>query len=570
MNILKPIHTETTECQDCYKCLRVCDFKAIKIEKGRALIINDKCVYCGKCVEVCPAEAKKIRNDFNRVKYLLSRGKKVILSLAPSFKTEFPGIVPGKLVSAIKKLGFYGVSETALGAEEVSAHFNSILTNNKKGIFISSACPVVVEIINKYYPLYNKKIVDLFSPVLAHSIMLKKHYGEDVAVVFTGPCIAKKIESDNNPEILNLAITFKCLKDMFYENNILLDKITEEESFIPKPAEEGSLYPIEGGMINTIKSNCLLKDSNFIALSGISNIKKILDDINYFPEDKQIILELLSCEGGCINGPVTSKSNSNALKKFNIIETAIYEPDTIPKKPTVEINTCYDKFNLDIKIHSDADIKDVLTSIGKYKDSDNLNCSGCGYNSCFDFANAILNNEAERQMCVSYMRKLAQKKANVLIKTMPSGVVIVNDTLNIVECNYNFAKLFIGEAEQLYEVQPGLEGAVLNKIVPESIIYLFQDILKSGKDLLVQDIKTGDLFFNITLFTIEKNRIIGAIFQDITSPVVRRKNIIEKAQQVISKNISTVQKIASLLGENAVDTEVILNSIIDSFDIKEV
>ena len=80
-----PVYTLKNECNDCYKCIRGCHIKAIRIQNGSASVINEKCVACGHCVTICPAGAKKVRNDIDVVKALFLTGKKVFVSLAPSW-----------------------------------------------------------------------------------------------------------------------------------------------------------------------------------------------------------------------------------------------------------------------------------------------------------------------------------------------------------------------------------------------------------------------------------------------------------------------------------------------------
>lgn len=79
-----PLYTVKTDCQDCYKCVRRCPVKAIKIEDNSAMIVTDLCIACGICCKVCPARAKQMRNDLSRAKFLLKSGKEVYVSLAPS------------------------------------------------------------------------------------------------------------------------------------------------------------------------------------------------------------------------------------------------------------------------------------------------------------------------------------------------------------------------------------------------------------------------------------------------------------------------------------------------------
>src|ERR1700690_4177202 len=127
MNYLNPIYTEECECQDCYKCFRKCPVKAIKVEGGYASVIPELCILCGVCVEVCHNGAKRVRDDLPRARQLLTMKPRVLVSLAPSFVSEFPDVRPGQLIQALKRLGFFGVSEAALGAQQVSARAAALL-----------------------------------------------------------------------------------------------------------------------------------------------------------------------------------------------------------------------------------------------------------------------------------------------------------------------------------------------------------------------------------------------------------------------------------------------------------
>ena len=152
MPTLHPIYTERRECQDCHKCIRECPVKAIRVQDGYARVVPELCILCGNCMLACPSSAKQVRDDLPKAKALLSSGRRVVVSLAPSFVAQFPGVRPGQLIHALKKLGFRAVSETALGAQQVSASVLSLMRSEPKQIWISSACPVVVDFIAKYHP----------------------------------------------------------------------------------------------------------------------------------------------------------------------------------------------------------------------------------------------------------------------------------------------------------------------------------------------------------------------------------------------------------------------------------
>ena len=185
--MLNPIYTEETECQDCYKCIRHCPVKTIEVQDGHARILTEECILCGNCVQVCPVGAKKIRSDLSRAKRLVQSPGKTYLSLAPSFISEFPDVTREQLIGAARQLGFAGVSETALGAREVSRHTVTALQNKGMGITISSACPTIVEYVRKYLPDYGAFISDTLSPLQSHCKLLRKLYGEEIKVIFAGP-----------------------------------------------------------------------------------------------------------------------------------------------------------------------------------------------------------------------------------------------------------------------------------------------------------------------------------------------------------------------------------------------
>ena len=554
-----PIYTELTECRDCYKCVRSCSTKSIKIENDHAVVIKEGCILCGKCINACPSKAKKVRNDIFLAKKLISENKKVIVSLAPSYKSVF-NIKDSQLIASIKKLGFFGVSETSIGADIVSEKCLELIKKTNNTLLISSACPVVVEYIKKYRPEYIDNLTPFHSPLLTHCKFLKEYYkntfDEEITIIFAGPCIAKKIEADNNPEILDGALSFNDLKTWLAEENIDLNNQEENPAdiFIPHNSTSGIFYPVDGGMNSTLCNSASCIDKKFISISGLDNMKNILSKLN---KSNDIFLELLACEGGCINGPEI-KSGNIIEKRLKII-TQKAEKHNNHKNVNIDITS---KFITASTLPKDFDeilIKEKLKLIGKYSSKDEINCGGCGYDNCKDFAKALILNKAEIPMCVTYMRQLAQKKAALLLKKMPSAVIMVDDKLRILEANERFAKLF--DYDLIYEAKPGLEGVDLKKLV--SFYNYFENVLSTNNELNNHQIKYKSKVLNLTIFVIEPNKIISAIISDVTEPSIQKDEIANRAKLVIDKNIKTVQKIAYLLGENASETEIILQSMID-------
>ena len=562
-----PVYTLINECHDCYKCIRECPVKAIKIENGHASVIPQKCIACGNCVKTCPSNAKRVRNDIAKAKNLILSGKKVYVSLAPSWNGVFEHS-PQKMITLLKKLGFYEVSETALGAQEVSIKTTEILNSASKGLFISSACPVIVDYIKHYRPKFLNCITPIGSPAMTHARILRDKYGDDISIVFIGPCIGKKNEVSYT-DLIDIALTFEELKLWIHDEGLDFADIetNPKNQFVPYSAFEGSLYPIDGGMNETIKRIGIKDGIQLIDVCGLQAFEKALNNLNPEKIDKTIFLEALACEGGCIGGPCISTDKASLCVVSDVL-TNVKNRDYIPKKASTVVDY---KINPCKVVTSEYPLEDILKTlkrIGKHTVDDELNCGGCGYATCRDLAKALLDGDAETSMCVSYMRKIAMRKAAAMIRCMPAAVVMVDNNLNILEANDSFMKMFTGDMYEVFKARPdGLTGAAIDRIVDFADI--FKTILKTGKDLHKERYHVKKRLYDISAFTIEENEIVGAVITDVTSSETNRDKISQKAHEVISKNISIVQEIACLLGEHMVETETLLSSIAEDYEDRD-
>jgi iron only hydrogenase large subunit-like protein len=551
-----PVYSELAQCQDCYKCLRACPVKAIRVGAGHAVVMPERCLACGACVAACPSGAKRVRDDLPGIRRLLDGPRPVLVSLAPSYLSEFEGVDPRRVIAALRRLGFAGVSETALGAQQVSANLARILDAGTGRIFLSTACPVAVDYVRTYRPDRIAQLTPLESPLQAHARLLRRLEGAP-AVVFVGPCIAKKQEAG-----LDGALTFEDLRAWLTQAGIEPARIEPgpEDRFLLGEAAEGALYPVEGGMARATRLSMATGHTRFQTLSGLEEIRDGLEDLPD-PGRGNLFLELLACRGGCVHGPKAIR-RSPVRARMRILDRP-GPAGGLPRTPELDLARAFQpRVAPEFRFGADQ-VEEVLRSMGKRGPEEELNCAACGYDTCRELAGAILGGRAETRMCVSNLRRLAEKKANALLRTLPFGVVVVDQDLRIIEGNEAFARILGEDALLVRESQPDLAGARLDKFVAFGDRFLA--VLGGAEEIIRENLVHAGRTLSTSIFPVEPGRVAAALLLDVTESEHRREAIIGKAEQVIQNLLGNAQEIAFSLGRNAARSEGILNSIIAEF-----
>ena len=182
------IQLKKSNCKNCYKCIRHCPVKSIRFADQQAHIVKEQCILCGECFVACPQNAKQIRNDVDSVKEMIASGKPVYVSLAPSFIANYENSDITSMKTALIKLGFTEVEETAIGATIVKKQYESMIKSGESKILISSCCHTVNTLIQKYYPEVLPYLAKVMSPMQTHCTMIKEAHPEALTE-FIGPCI---------------------------------------------------------------------------------------------------------------------------------------------------------------------------------------------------------------------------------------------------------------------------------------------------------------------------------------------------------------------------------------------
>ncbi|MDR3625989.1 MAG: [Fe-Fe] hydrogenase large subunit C-terminal domain-containing protein [Ignavibacteriaceae bacterium] len=418
------VSTILARCKRCYSCIRECPAQAIKVINGQAAVLYDRCIVCGHCVKVCSQNAKRIASDIEKVQKEILTRTKTIAIVAPSFAASFPNDYL-KLPSALRKLGFSKVVEAAFGADLISGLYLKVFESEAKETIISSACPAVINYIEKYHTDLVPSLAKIVSPMIAMGRYLKSTLGSDYKIVFIGPCIAKKQEymDEEVCGAIDAVLTFTEIKRMFINGGIDFAGL-EETNFDPPHANMGKSFPLAGGLLKTATISGDILEKEIIAVEGKKKVTELIDEIS----DNNIkakFVDILFCEG-CISGPaIDSNLNyySRREKVINFIEEKINSIDKQIWKSNLynsrKINF-YRNFSAKSQKRpypSEERIKEILTETNKFKAQDELNCGACGYNTCREYAIAIAKDLAEKEMCLPYLIDELGKAYNNLSNT---------------------------------------------------------------------------------------------------------------------------------------------------------
>ena len=398
------VYTIKELCRTCYTCVRECPAKAIRIVGGQAEVIDERCIACGNCTKVCSQGAKVFLNTTDRVINLLDDNIDSAAIIAPSFPAEFQEFTDYRhLIGMVKALGFKHVLEVSFGADLVADMYKK-LVEESKDYYISSDCPSIVNYIKHYHPNLVDNLAPIVSPMVAMSRVVRSKYGNDVKIVFIGPCVAKKAESTEIDE----AITFSELRELFD-----LFKITPENSqssdFDQPTGGRGAIFPVTRGLLQTANINDDAITGNIIAAEGRIDFQGALKEFEAGLIKNQH-MELLCCEG-CIMGPGLSKNGKQYNRRALV---SSYANVKMKELDSVSWQKAFDEYsNLDLSIrHRSEDrrqeitdengLAEVLASMGKTTKKDQLDCGACGYESCIEHAIAIKNGLAEVEMCLPF------------------------------------------------------------------------------------------------------------------------------------------------------------------------
>ncbi|HPS33957.1 MAG TPA: [Fe-Fe] hydrogenase large subunit C-terminal domain-containing protein [Oscillospiraceae bacterium] len=545
---------QKSNCKNCYKCIRNCPVKSIRFSGNQANVIADECILCGRCYVVCPQNAKKVADETEIVGVLLKEDAPVIASIAPSFAAYYEGCGISALQKALKKLGFFDAEETAIGATMVKREYEKLALSGERDIIITSCCHTINLLVEKYYPQLAGTLAPVVTPMQAHCADIKRRY-PNAKTVFIGPCLSKKDEAALSS--VDAALTFDELTFMLEKAEIELERGDDRDG-----KGLARLFPTTGGILKTL----LKKNSayTYLSIDGIENCKSVLNDIAA-GSIHHCFIEMSSCIGSCIGGPIMEKYRNSPLRHYQAITKYAGTEDFDVEQPEScllsEEHACIEVKKL---CPSEAEINEILKKMGKLSPDDELNCGTCGYDTCRDKAIAVYQGKAEINMCLPYLMEKSERFSNNILDNTPNGIMVVNEACEIQQINPAAMRML-----NINTRSDVLGGPVIRVMDPS----VFIDTLNKGKHVVNKRdyYAEFDRYLELTIVPDKKSGNLISIFRDVTDEENERRSkealsqqTVETADRVVDKQMRIVQEIASLLGETAAETKIALTKLKES------
>lgn len=410
-------------CKGCTNCIKKCPMEAIRVQRGKAKILDSKCIDCGECIKICPYKAKVAITDSWD---MLSEYKYKIALPAPSLYMQFDLNTYSRkhVIAALMELGFDYVYEVARGAEISTIESNKYLhEHTEKWPLISTACPAVVRLIQLRYPNLIPNLLPIKSPMEIAAQNSRREFckikgvePKDVGVFFISPCAAKMTSVKAPLEVEKSGVDGVIpIKEVYPKILKLLSKMknSEVDKIMLQAGKYGVRWASTGGEALSIDSKRVLY------VDGIKNVVNIMEDL----EDDRIknieFIEASACTGGCTGGPLTVENMYVAKNRSR----QQLEDEPIPYKeiePEELENTAWEKMIEPCEIEKlDPDMFKAMEKLKQineiYAQLPALDCGACGSPSCRCLAEDVVRGKAKTTDCIFILRRKIRMLANEMM-----------------------------------------------------------------------------------------------------------------------------------------------------------
>ncbi len=475
--------TETTKgliftndkCISCFKCVRVCtspgaSFVSEDDTTSAVHISASRCISCGACFALCEHDARDYLDDTETFFRDLENGEPVTLLIAPAFKAYYPEAY-GRILGGLKKLGVTRIISVSFGADLCTWAYLRYMQENDFYGGISTPCPVAVSYIEHVRPELIPSLIPVKSPMLCAAVYCRKVLGIQDKIAFLGPCIGKKLETDeygDSPVHYNL--TFLKFMEQVRKKEIYGEDASDEIEY-----GLGSFYPAPGGLAENVR--WFLGDDALIrVVSGKTYLYGWLNrNADLIREKKTAFLmfDALNCQEGCIEGTACESERFEEDRMLCTIQkirneskrtdpSSPWNPALAPAERLANLNEQFKDLKLsdylrsfqdrseDSKMHipSEEEADRIFNEMHKLTPQQReINCSACGYNSCRDMMIAIYNGFNTKQSCIHYEKDEAIRLERLSMNDQLTGVMNRSGLQNVLANQYRDKPLAVIAAD---------------------------------------------------------------------------------------------------------------------------
>ncbi len=420
-------------CIGCNHCISVCPIPGANIaekanNKNHIRVNTSKCILCGQCLNVCKHEARSYIDDADRFFQDLKDGADISIAIDPSFFLNYPNIANGVL-GYLRSIGIKKIYNVSYGADIFTwALLEFFLDDNNMGGIIPS-CPTIVNFIEKYEPSIIPALVPIKSPLSCLAVYARKYLKDTNKIAFLSPCISNfsEIDDEYSDDLISYNITF----EHFFQNLKNIDFNLYYSESDTSDYGLGILYPFPGGVKENLE-HFIGYEKTIISKTLLLNNKNEVASIKSIAEyncNKGVFFEFLNCGNGCCLGPCVEKSSLAIDKvveqyqctRFNILQSKKLKEYSRESPRAERLEFFRNKFK-DLNLHDfhrefhnkylkPFDVpKEIIDEIfiRMYKNTEesrHIDCHSCGYNSCYQMAEAIANGYNNIENCAQYEKK---------------------------------------------------------------------------------------------------------------------------------------------------------------------
>lgn len=579
------------KCVGCNKCIRSCPVLTANVAGNGIIDVSEEmCIQCGACFDNCQHDARDFEDDTKQFLQELKNGKKFSLIVAPAFIANYPKTYK-KIYGYLKKLGVSHIYSVSFGADITTWAYISYLKETGRQGLISQPCPAIVTYIEKYQPELIKRLMPLQSPMMAEAIYLKKYQKVQEELVFLSPCIAKRMEirDENTGGYVKYNVTFQKLMEEIGTSYQSAPEAEEESSY-----GLGARYPKPGGLKECVHFFCGTQTA-VLQVEGEREAYHFLENYAKRTNNLPFMVDILNCQKGCIRGTATDNTIDDtdvelAINEMNKLVRCTKERNSKnPWNATLSLEKRWQLFceqfkNLDIKdfyrnytdrrviikVPDGAELDAIFNDMGKNdKNSRQLDCSCCGYETCQEMAQAIYNGTNVKENCIYYVKSLAEQERNKiekmhqnnlreqeehnrkLVEIIEQFANLNNGVLTLAEANSTIA----GDATDIMTVVAELSAECEQIRDSLSMFHEFVDVYKSGNDNIAGIAnKTNLLSLNASIEAAragEHGMGFAVVAGEIRNLAASTKSLIEEnnrqAEETVPRVTASVDGIKTLL-----------------------